>query len=144
MKDGYDTIVTLQDAMHFTATTDAQPEFTLHLDSGRDFGGTGKGVRPLDLMLVSLAGCSAMDVISILRKKQQKVTDLEVRVRADRATEHPKCFTHIWMTFVVTGHGVESAAVTRAIDLSMDKYCPSAAMIKQIIPIDTDFEILSA
>jgi putative redox protein len=144
LKDSDETIVTLQDAMHFTAVTRAQPEFTVHLDSGSDFGGRGQGVRPLDLMLVSLAGCSAMDVISILRKKQQKVTDLEVRVRADYATEHPRCFTHIWLMFVVTGHNIDPKAVARSIELSLNRYCPAAALLRQIVPIDTDFEIVAA
>ena len=130
--------------MHFTSVTRAEPEYTIDLDSGGDFGGAGKGVRPLDLMLVSLAGCSAMDVISILRKKQQDVTDLEVRVRSTRATEHPKCFTHIWITFVVTGNSVDPGAVARSIELSLNKYCPAAALLKQIVPIDSDFEIIAA
>ena len=137
--------VVLKDGMHFAGYGwPAGDEITVHMDASEQFGGQGKGVRPQPLMLVSLAGCTGMDVISILRKKRQDVTGLEVRVGADRADEHPKVYTHIRVTFVVTGTAVDPAAVERAIELSIEGYCPVAGLLKQVVPIDTDYEIVDA
>jgi putative redox protein len=140
----YDVRLVLKDAMHFHAATRSAPGHTIYLDSDAEFGGLDRGSRPLDLMLVSLASCTAMDVISILRKKQQVVSGMEVLVRAERATEYPKVFTHIWLTFVVTGRNVEPEAVRRSIELSMTRYCPAAAMLQQVVPIETDYRVIEA
>ena len=83
-----------------------------------------------------------MDVISILRKKRQEVSGLEVRVRASRAEEHPMIYTHIWVTFLVTGTQIDPDAVERAIELSMTKYCPTANLLKPVVPIETDYQII--
>jgi putative redox protein len=131
--------VILRDGMHFEGFAD---DFAMPLDANEDVGGQGKGARPQKLLLVSLAGCSGMDAISILRKKRQEVSGLEVRVRAERAEEHPRVYTHIWLTFVVTGKGVDPAAVERAIELSMTKYCPVAGLIQSVVPIETSYEIV--
>ncbi len=139
MSNVHTASVTLQDGMHFVGSPG--DNFTIHLDSKKQFGGQGLGSRPQALMLVSLAGCTAMDVVSILRKKRQQLTGLEVRVKAERADEHPKVYTHIWVTYLVTGQEIDPAAVTRAIELSMTKYCPVAGLLKQVVPIETDFEI---
>ena len=139
MSDIHTASVILLDGMHFEGSPD--DKFTIQLDSKRQFGGQGLGSSPQTLMLVSLAGCTAMDVVSILRKKRQQLTGLEVRVKAERADEHPKVYTHIWVTYLVTGQEIDPAAVTRAIELSMTKYCPVAGLLKQVVPIETDFEI---
>ena len=99
--------VALQHDMHFQGVTDSGDEFVIQLDSGADFGGTGHGIGPVKLVLVSLAGCAGMDVLSILRKKRQQITGFEVHIDADRADEHPKVYTDIRMQFLVTGHAVE-------------------------------------
>ena len=92
-------------------------------------------------MAVSLAGCTGMDVISILKKKRQTVTDFEVRVDADRASEHPKVFTSAIIDYRVTGHDVDEKAVVRAIQLSAERYCPANAMLRQAFPIKFRYQI---
>jgi putative redox protein len=96
----------------------------------------------MELMLVSLAGCTAMDVISILRKKRQDVTGFEVRVQADRADKHPKVFTALRLHYVVSGNGVQAAAVERAMQLSAETYCPAQAMLGQVAPLSMSYEII--
>jgi putative redox protein len=103
----------------------------LPMDTSIESGGDDNGFRPMELLLVSLAGCTAMDVISILKKKRQEVTDFEVRVQSERATEHPKVFTDIHLEYVVTGKSVEREAVERAVELSEEKYCSAQAMLRK-------------
>ncbi len=137
--------VILRDGMHFEGRTD-DPDaehFPLHFDTDPEAGGQGEGIRPAKMVLMGLAGCMGMDVISILRKKQQQVSGLEVKVTADRADEHPKVYTHIRVKFVITGNQIDPAAVARAIDLSYTKYCPVANLLKPLVPIDTEYEIVS-
>jgi putative redox protein len=93
------------------------------------------GPGPMELVALSLAGCTAMDVISILTKKKQAVTAFEVRVHADRAADYPMVFTRAEIEYQVTGHALDEAAVLRAIELSIQKYCPVHAMLSQVFPI---------
>jgi putative redox protein len=145
MSDGQEVRVELVEGMHFVGYGyPFREEASVHLDSAEAFGGTGQGDRPQSLLLVSLCGCTAMDVMSILRKKRQTITGLEVRARAARAEDHPRVYTAIHLTFLVRGSDIDPAAVQRAIDLSLDSYCPVAAMLKPVVPIDSSFEILSA
>ena len=104
--------------------------------------GRETGPRPLELLLIGLAGCSAMDVVSILQKKRQPFTGLQVKVTAERADEHPRVYTHIHLEYVVTGQGVEPQAVERAIELSQSKYCPAAAMLSKAVEITTSYQIV--
>jgi putative redox protein len=99
------------------------------LDGAPDSGGAGTALRPTEALLVSLAGCTAMDVISILQKKRQKVTGFWVNVRGLRAEEHPKRFTRIELEFVVRGHEVSPEAVARSIELSQTVYCAVSASL---------------
>jgi len=131
--------VTWKENMSFTGTADSG--FTVRLDAKKEVGGEGSGFIPMELMALSLAGCTAMDVISILRKKRQDVTDFEVRVDAPRAQEHPKVFTRATIEYLVTGHNIEEAAVVRAIELSKESYCPAHAMLGKVIPIDLHYQI---
>jgi putative redox protein len=96
----------------------------------------------MELIALGLAGCTAMDVISILQKKKQAVTSLEVKIHADRASDYPKVFTHAVLEYQVTGHAVDEGAVMRAIELSVEKYCPVHAMLSQAFPIDLTYLIL--
>ena len=98
--------------------------------------------RPMELVAMALGSCTAMDVISILRKKKQDVMDFEVSVHAERAMEHPKVFTGAVLTFKVTGRAIEEAAVLRAIELSARKYCPVQAMLSNSFPIDLKYSIM--
>jgi len=136
------TKVTWQEGMHFTGTTDTG--FEIQLDAKEEVGGKGKGLLPMELMALSLAGCTSMDVISILRKKRQDVIDFEVRVIAPRADEHPKVFTSAIVDYVVTGHGVDEKAVRRAIELTAGSYCPAQAMLGKIMPIKLRYQIFEA
>ncbi len=105
---------------------------TLLLDSPL---GTNAGPSPMGLVLVALAGCTAMDVVSILQKQRQPFTGLEVVVRAERATEHPKVYTGYEVVYIVRGQGVDRRAVERAVELSENKYCSVGAMLAKAAPI---------
>jgi putative redox protein len=128
-----DAEVRWHDGLTFTGT--AETGFTVPLGAGPAVGGANDGFRPMELMAVSLAGCTAMDVISVLRKKRQEVTAFEVRVRAERAEAHPKVFTGATIEYEVTGRGVQEAAVRRSIGLSAERYCPAQAMLAKVMPI---------
>lgn len=119
--------------------------FTLPMDTSVESGGENNGFRPIELMLVGLAGCTAMDVISILNKKRQDVTAFEVRVlEAERAADHPKIYTRILLEYVVTGRGVEREAVERAVELSETKYCSVQGMLGKVAAIEKRITILEA
>ena len=100
------------------------------------------GVRPMELLLIGLAGCTAMDVVSILQKKRQPVRNLQVKATAERAEEHPRVYTQIHLEYVVAGRGVDSRAVERAIELSQTKYCSAAAMLGKAAQITTSYRIV--
>ncbi|HSB66198.1 MAG TPA: OsmC family protein, partial [Anaerolineales bacterium] len=99
---------------------------------------------PMELIAIGLAGCTAMDTISILQKKRQEVTAFEVQVHADRASEFPKVFTHIVIEYILTGHHVDPAAVERSIELSATKYCPAQAMISKVCSVEHKYSIKDA
>jgi putative redox protein len=132
--------VTWQGKMAFDGTADRG--YHLPLDSDSGVGGEGKGFGPFELLALGVASCTAMDVISILQKKRQDVTGLEVRVHGDRAEQHPRVFTHLQIEYVVTGRDLDPAAVERAVQLSDEKYCGAIAMIRQAAPIDHQITIL--
>jgi putative redox protein len=126
--------------MKFTGTADTG--FQIPLDSDTSVGGEDGGFRPLELMAVSLAGCTAMDVISILRKKQQDVRNFEVRVHADQQEEHPHVFKKVLVEYIITGKNINPAAVERAIELSVTRYCPAQSMLSKAVPIEHKFQIV--
>jgi len=125
--------------MSFTATSASG--HSIHIDSDPAVGGENNGARPMELIAIGLAGCTAMDVISILRKKQQGVTQFEVKVDAPRSPEHPKVFTHAVITYIIKGRNLSENALLRAIELSATKYCPAQFMLAQAFPIDMCYEI---
>ena len=98
-------------------------------------------VTPMEMMAIGTAGCTAVDVISILEKKRQAVTGFEVRFHGDRASDHPKVFTRAVVTYRVTGRGVDEGALLRAIELSLTKYCSVHAMLEKAFPIESRYEI---
>lgn len=133
--------VVLDHGMTFLATADTG--FSVQMGASPAVGGDDDGPRPLELMLMSLGGCTGMDVISILRKKRQEVNGFEVQLQADQASDHPHVFTNIVINFVVRGHDIKPAAVARAIELSRDRYCPAWAMLKNSVEtIEHSFEIV--
>jgi len=129
-----DAKVVWKERMSFIGT--AESGFTIPLGTSPDLGGDNDGSRPMELLAIGLAGCTAMDVISILQKKKQEVTGFEVQVHADRAEEHPHVFTKIIIEYIVSGRNVERAAVERAVQLSAEKYCPALAMFSKVVPIE--------
>lgn len=115
--------------------------FPVQMDADPYFGGTDQGVRPMEMVALGLAGCTGMDVISILLKKRQQVTAFEVRVDAPRSADHPKVFIRAQLTYMITGTNVDETAVLRSIELSMTKYCPVQAMLSQAFPMELHYEI---
>lgn len=118
--------------------------FQQRLDSEASVGGDDSGARPMEFIGLGLAGCTAMDVISILAKKKQKVTDFQVQFHGDRAEEHPKVFTAGAIEFHIYGTDVDETAVLRAVQLSADKYCPAQAMLSKAFPIKLVYKIYDA
>ncbi|NLG97847.1 MAG: OsmC family protein [Chloroflexi bacterium] len=132
--------VTWKGRMSFDGT--AASGFTVPLGARVEHGGDGDGFSPLELLLVGLAGCTAMDVISILQKKRQEVTGFEVSVEADRVADHPRVFSHVTVEYRVTGKNLDRAAVERAVELSETKYCSASAMIAKSATIESKITIL--
>ncbi|WP_455199516.1 OsmC family protein [Kaarinaea lacus] len=114
---------------------------TVVIDGPPDLGGRNLGIRPMELMLQGLGGCTAFDVILILNKARQPVTDCVVEIEAKRAETEPKVFTHIHIHFIVTGNGLSEKHVRRAIELSAEKYCSASIMLAKTAEITHDYVI---
>jgi len=125
--------------MNFVGMPDSG--FPVQMDSDSYFGGTNQGVRPMEMIALGLAGCTAMDVLSILQKKRQNVTSFEVRVDAPRSADHPSVFTSAVISYLVTGKDINETAVLRAMELSFTKYCPVQKMFDGTFPMDLRYEI---
>lgn len=131
--------VTWSNGLSFTGEADSG--FSVRLGGERSVGGEEDGLRPMELIAIGIAGCTAMDVISILQKKKQRIAAFEVVVRAPRAQDHPKVFTKMDIEYIVAGDQVEEAAVQRAIQLSEEKYCPAIAMFQNVAPMNLTYRI---
>jgi putative redox protein len=116
---------------------------TVSLDTPAEEGG-GSGFSPMELLLVSLAGCTAMDVISILKKKRQEVTGFKVQAHGLRADDHPKIYTDITLEYIVRGRNIDSKAVERAIELSETKYCSVNGTLSKVAKVKTTYRIEEA
>ena len=127
------TVVWSRDGLGFDAHT--RSGHVVPLDATPEMGGREHGPRPMEMLLVGLAGCTAMDVLAILRKLRQHVTGYEVRVRDRRADEHPRRFVEIVVEHVVRGPALDEAAVARAVQLSAEKYCPASAALAAGCPV---------
>jgi putative redox protein len=114
------------------------------VDAAPDIGGKNLGARPMELVLMGTGACTAIDVMHILRKARQPVTDCVVDLEADRAEEDPKVFTKIRMHYVVTGKGLSKSQVERAIKLSKDKYCSATKMLEATVEVTFDYEVREA
>ena len=134
------TIVHFRENLHFTATTPSG--FDVDIDSSATADGALSAPTPMEMQLVALGGCSGMDVISILRKMRQDVTNYDVRLTNVRATEQPGAYTSIELLHAVRGRGVGEANVRRAIELSMTRYCPIYAMLHPAVDITERYEIV--
>ena len=114
------------------------------MDGAPEGGGRNLGPRPMETLLIGAGGCTAYDVVHILRKGRAPVTDCAVEIEAERATEDPKVFTHIHFHFVVTGRDLKPQLVERAVHLSAEKYCSASIMLGKTAKITHDFEIRQA
>lgn len=113
----------------------------LVMDGPREFGGSAAGIRPKELVLLALAGCTSSDVVSILEKKRVRLDGYEVNVTADQSDTHPQVFTRIHLEFVFYGSDVPPADVERAIELSETKYCSVSAMLRPAVAISHSYRI---
>lgn len=114
---------------------------SLVIDGDPEVGGTDSAPRPTELMLMALGGCSAMDVISILKKKRQPVEGFEIKVTGQRADSHPKKFLKMHIEYIIKGKGIQEEAVKRAIELSMQKYCSVKATLEPTVEISYSYQI---
>lgn len=126
----------------FTGSADSG--HTVIMDGPPEHGGENRGIRPMELVLIGMGGCSAFDVVHILRKSRQEVTDCRVELEAERAEQEPKVFTRIHVHFVVSGRNLAESAVKRAIELSADKYCSASIMLGKTAAITHDYEVRQA
>ena len=137
-----DASVVWKKGLSFTGA--AETGFNVPLGADPKVGGDNDGFRPSELILVGLAGCTAMDVISILAKKRLQVTGFEVKAHGERAAPDPKKFTSFMVEYVVTGKGIDPAAVERAVELSETKYCTVMATLRAAGPIERKITIKQA
>jgi putative redox protein len=124
----------------FVGKTDSNHWITM--DGPEDFGGSNAGIRPKELILISLAGCTGSDVASILQKKRVKLDGFEMNITADVAEEHPQVFTKISLEYVFYGKNLPVKEIERAIELSQTKYCSVTAMLQKAMPIEHSYRIV--
>jgi putative redox protein len=124
MADVYTASATLDEGLSFIGHTSTGHELVLDAADGG-----GRGPTPMALVVLALAGCTGMDVIAMLRKMRQEVTGYEVRVRGERAAEHPRIYTTVVVEHIVRGRNLDEANVARAVELSATRYCPVSAML---------------
>lgn len=134
--------VKLLDGVAFEAQADSGPKIVM--DGAPEYGGQDRGPRPMELVLMGMGGCTAFDVVYILRRQRQEVTDCRVELEAERAPTDPKVFTRIHVHFVVTGRKLKNEHVRRAVELSADKYCSASIMLGKTAKITHDYEIVEA
>lgn len=113
------------------------------MDGPPESGGRNLGIRPMEMVLLGMGGCTAFDVVMILTKARQPVVDCVVEMEAERAASDPKVFTRIHVHFVVTGSGLSDKQVARAVELSAEKYCSASIMLSKAVDITHDYEIVS-
>ncbi len=111
------------------------------MDGAAEHGGRNLGVRPMEMLLLGLGGCSSFDVVSMLKKSKQDLVDCEVEITAERAETEPKVFTKIHLHFVISGNDLSEKRVKRAIELSAEKYCSASIMLGKTASVTHDFEI---
>jgi putative redox protein len=112
------------------------------MDGPPESGGRDLGVRPMEMLLLGMGGCTAFDVVHILKKARQPVVDCVAELEAERAATEPRVFTRIHVHFILTGRGLKEQHVKRAVDLSAEKYCSASIMLGETAEITHDYEIL--
>ncbi len=116
--------------------------YTVLMDGAPEVGGRNLGLRPMELVLMGTGGCTASDVVMILKKSRQDISDCIVEIEAERATKDPKVFSRIHYHFILTGNNLKPQQVDRAINLSAEKYCSASIMLGKTAEITHDFEIV--
>jgi len=132
--------VTYISGMQFVGEADSG--HAIVMDGPAETGGKNTGLRPMELLLVGLGGCTGMDVVSILKKKKQAISGIEINVNGDKAEHYPQKFNAIDIKFVIRGKNISEEAVRRAIQLSMEKYCSVKATLEGSASIDYTFTII--
>ena len=132
--------VTLQEGSTFEGVAGNGHRVTM--DVAPEVGGRDLGLRPMEMVLLGLGGCTAIDVLHMLRKGRQPITDMRVELDAERADDVPKVFTRIHLHFVLTGAGLDPHKIERAINLSASKYCSASMMLNKTAEMTHDFEIV--
>ena len=116
---------------------------TVVMDGPAEGGGRNLGPRPMEMLILGMGACSTYDVVSILKKSRQEITDCEIKITSQRADSDPKVFTDIQLHFIVSGHNLKQKQVERAIKLSAEKYCSASIMLGATANITHDFEIVN-
>ncbi len=114
------------------------------LDSAHPGSGTHSGPTPMELILIGLAGCTGMDIVTVMNKRREPMTGLQVKVTAERATEHPQIYTQIHIEYIAYGTGINPASLEKAIELSETKYCSVSAMLSKTATITHSYRIVEA
>ncbi len=130
---------TLETGMRFDVETGSGHHVIL--DAAEHNGGQNSGPQPMEMLLVALAGCSGMDILTILRKKRQDISGYELRIHGMRSEEHPKVYLDITLEHVFSGHNIRPEAVERAIELTEERYCGASAMLGKTATIGHTFSI---
>ena len=115
---------------------------SITMDGPPEIGGDNLGVRPMEMLLLGVAGCTMIDVVTTIKKMRQELTNCETKLSAERADEHPKVFTDIHIQFILKGQDLDSKKVEKAITLSAEKYCSASIMLGKTASITHDFEIV--
>ena len=115
---------------------------TITMDGPPESGGENLGVRPMEMLLLGVAGCTMIDVVTTLKKMRQDLSHLETKINAERATDHPKVFTDIHIQFILKGQNLDEKKVDKAITLSAEKYCSASIMLGETATITHGFEVV--
>lgn len=124
--------INLQD--HYTFSSTAR-HHTFYQDTGTAIGGKDKGPTPKEYLLASIIGCSGMDIVGLIKKFRQNVTDLKISAEADQTDQHPRVFKEVMVHVEVKGEGLDAAKLKEAVDLSFTRYCGVSAMVAKVVPI---------
>ncbi len=126
----------------FVGKTDSNHWVTM--DGPENFGGSNAGIRPKELLMISIGGCTGSDVASILSKKKIKLNGFEINISADVAEEHPQVYTKMHLEYVFYGNNLPVKDIERAIELSLTKYCSVTAMLQKAMPIEHSYRIVES
>ena len=112
------------------------------MDGPPDHGGRNMGVRPMEMLLLGVGGCSSFDVVQILQKGRNDIVDCVCEITAERVDAVPSVFSKIHLHFIISGHDLKASAVERAVKLSAEKYCSASIMLSKVVDITHDFEVI--